>query len=177
TGPYARQEPVRIVVLRADRAPRCPRHRRHHLAAVAVGAGDARTPHQPGFRARRDRRPLLALRGRRLDRHLHGRLPHPEVGAVPIDMADEATPVGTATETEAQESARPAPEEELPGTELERSEAGAPAPAAAQVPMLPGEVRPHPSPQRYVMIAAILVGATAAQVGPDYPQGAVPHRC
>jgi len=89
-------------------------------------------------------------------------------------MADEATPVGTATETEAQESARPAPEEELPGTELERSEAGAPAPAAAQVPMLPGEVRPHPSPQRYVMIAAILVVATAAEVGLYYLEGEIP---
>jgi len=89
-------------------------------------------------------------------------------------MADEATPVGTATETEAQESARPAPEEELPGTELERSEAAAPAPAAAQVPMLPGEVRPHPSPQRYVMIAAILVVATAAEVGLYYLEGEIP---
>ena len=89
-------------------------------------------------------------------------------------MADEATPVGTATETEPQESARPAPEEELPGTELERSEAGAPAPAAAEVPMLPGEVRPHPSPQRYVMIAAILVVATAAEVGLYYLEGEIP---
>ncbi len=40
--------------------------------------------------------------------------------------------------------------------------------------MLPGEVRPHPTPQRYVMIAAILVVATAAEVGLYYLEGEVP---
>jgi cytochrome c oxidase subunit 4 len=40
--------------------------------------------------------------------------------------------------------------------------------------MLPGEVRPHPTPQRYVMIAAILVVVTAAEVGLYYLQGDVP---
>src|SRR5215813_6775755 len=40
--------------------------------------------------------------------------------------------------------------------------------------MLPGEVRPHPSPQRYVMIAAILVVATAAEVGLYYLEGEIP---
>ena len=89
-------------------------------------------------------------------------------------MADEATPAGTATETEPRETASPAPDEEQPGTALERAEAAPPAPAAAQVPMLPGEVRPHPTPQRYVMIAAILVVATAAEVGLYYLEGEIP---
>jgi cytochrome c oxidase subunit 4 len=86
-------------------------------------------------------------------------------------MADEAAnPAGTATETEPRE----APADEEPGTALERAEAASPAVAEPEVPMLPGEVRPHPTPQRYVMIAAILVVATAAEVGLYYLEGEVP---
>jgi cytochrome c oxidase subunit IV len=85
-------------------------------------------------------------------------------------MADEAAnPAGTATETEPRE----APAEEQTGTALERAEAAPPAVAEPQLPMLPGEVRPHPTPQRYVMIAAILVVATAAEVGLYYLEGEV----
>jgi cytochrome c oxidase subunit IV len=86
-------------------------------------------------------------------------------------MADEASnPAGTATETEP----RDMPPDEEPGTALERAEAAPPAVAEPQPPMLPGEVRPHPTPQRYVMIAAILVVATAAEVGLYYLEGEVP---
>jgi cytochrome c oxidase subunit IV len=86
-------------------------------------------------------------------------------------MADEsANPAATATETEPPE----APADEQPGTALEPAEAAPPAVAEPQVPMLPGEVRPHPTPQRYVMIAAILVVATAAEVGLYYLEGEVP---
>jgi len=86
-------------------------------------------------------------------------------------MADEtANPAGTATETEPRE----APADEEPGTALERAEAAPPAVAEPELPMLPGEVRPHPTPQRYVMIAAILVVATAAEVGLYYLEGEVP---
>ncbi len=88
-------------------------------------------------------------------------------------MADEVTPAGTATEPEPRETESTAPEEEQTGTALERAEAAPPAPAPAQVPMLPGEVRPHPTPQRYVMIAAVLVVATAAEVGIYYLEGDV----
>ena len=85
-------------------------------------------------------------------------------------MADEAAnPAGTATETEPRE----VPADEEPGTALERAEAAPPAVAEPQTPMLPGEVRPHPTPQRYVMIAAILVVATAAEVGLYYLEGEV----
>lgn len=87
-------------------------------------------------------------------------------------MADEATPAGTATETEPRETEGAAPEEQ-PGTALERAESAPPAPAPAQAPMLPGEVRPHPTPQRYVMIAAILVVATSAEVGLYYLEGQI----
>jgi cytochrome c oxidase subunit 4 len=83
-------------------------------------------------------------------------------------MADEAAnPAGTATEP------REMPDEQ-PGTALEPADAAPPAVAEPQVPMLPGEVRPHPTPQRYVMIAAILVVATAAEVGLYYLEGEVP---
>jgi cytochrome c oxidase subunit IV len=89
-------------------------------------------------------------------------------------MADEATPAGTATETEPREMEGTASEEEQPGTALERAESAAPAPAPSELPMLPGEVRPHPTPQRYVMIAAILVVATAAEVSLYYLEGNIP---
>jgi cytochrome c oxidase subunit 4 len=93
-------------------------------------------------------------------------------------MADEpAGSTGTATETEAPdtESTVAADEQgEQPGTALEPAESAPPAEVEPQVPMLPGEVRPHPTPQRYVMIAAILVVATAAEVGLYYLEGEVP---
>jgi cytochrome c oxidase subunit 4 len=90
-------------------------------------------------------------------------------------MADEGTnPAGTATETESRDSESAAPTGEQPGTAIERAEAAPPAVAEPQLPMLPGEVRPHPTPQRYVMIAAILVVVTAAEIGLYYLQGDVP---
>jgi cytochrome c oxidase subunit 4 len=86
-------------------------------------------------------------------------------------MADEpANSAGTATETEP----RGAPADEQPGTALEPADAAPPAVAEPHIPMLPGELRPHPTPQRYVMIAAILVVATAAEVGLYYLEGEVP---
>jgi cytochrome c oxidase subunit 4 len=63
-----------------------------------------------------------------------------------------------------------------PGTALEPAAAAAPpAHAEPQVPMLPGEIRPHPQPARYVMIAAILVVVTAAEVGLYYLTGDIPE--
>ena len=86
-------------------------------------------------------------------------------------MADEAAnPAATATGTEPREASA----DEQPGTALEPADAAPPAVAEPQLPMLPGEVRPHPTPQRYVMIAAILVVATAAEVGLYYLEGEVP---
>jgi cytochrome c oxidase subunit IV len=84
-------------------------------------------------------------------------------------MADD-TPTGTTTETEPDEAESAAPAAE-PGTALEPAPEGAPpAHAEPHVPMLPGEVRPHPQPAKYVMIAAILVIVTAAEVGLYYLQ-------
>ncbi len=89
-------------------------------------------------------------------------------------MADEANPAGTATETEPRDPESAMPADEQPGTAMERSGAAPPARAEPELPMLPGEVRPHPTPQRYVMIGAILVAVTAAEIGLYYLQGDVP---
>jgi cytochrome c oxidase subunit 4 len=42
-----------------------------------------------------------------------------------------------------------------------------------QLPMLPGEVKPHPKPRDYVLIAVVLVVVTALEVGASYLEGDV----
>jgi cytochrome c oxidase subunit 4 len=50
-----------------------------------------------------------------------------------------------------------------------------PAPATQPPPgLLPGELHPHPSPLRYVIIAVILCAVTAAEVSLYYLEGDVP---
>ena len=72
-------QPVLVQLLHVDRVPRRARVRRHRHAAGAGADG----PQEPGDgqqgRGGRARRPLLALRRHRLDRHLHPRLPDPGV--------------------------------------------------------------------------------------------------
>jgi len=62
----------------------------------------------------------------------------------------------------------------LPGDAAERAEEaahGMSAIAPEELPMLPGELRPHPSPFQYVMIAVILCVITGLEVGTYY----LPH--
>jgi cytochrome c oxidase subunit 4 len=40
-----------------------------------------------------------------------------------------------------------------------------------QLPMLPGELRPHPTPRQYVLIAVVLVIITALEVAASYLDG------
>ena len=40
--------------------------------------------------------------------------------------------------------------------------------------MLPGEVHPHPSPFKYVMIAVVLVAVTGIEVAVSYTEGDIP---
>jgi len=40
--------------------------------------------------------------------------------------------------------------------------------------LLPGELRPHPSPFKYVLIAVILCVVTAFEVGVSYMEGSIP---
>jgi cytochrome c oxidase subunit IV len=44
-----------------------------------------------------------------------------------------------------------------------------------RVPMLPGEVRPHPTPFQYVMIGVVLVVLTAIEVAVSYMEGTIPN--
>jgi len=40
--------------------------------------------------------------------------------------------------------------------------------------LLPGEVRPHPTPLQYVLIAVILVVVTAVEIAVSYSEGDIP---
>jgi heme/copper-type cytochrome/quinol oxidase subunit 4 len=65
----------------------------------------------------------------------------------------------------------------LPGTPAEReaeAEHGLSAIRSDELPMLPGEVKPHSSPFQYVMIAVVLCILTAVEVGLYYLEGDIP---
>src|SRR5258708_6795367 len=51
-----------------------------------------------------------------------------------------------------------------------------PEPVTPQPELLPGELHPHPSPLRYVVIAVVLSAITAPEVSLYYIQGDVPDR-
>jgi cytochrome c oxidase subunit IV len=54
-------------------------------------------------------------------------------------------------------------------TEPEHRAATEPAPG-----LLPGEIRPHPSPLQYVLIAVVLVVVTAIEIAVSYTEGDIP---
>jgi caa(3)-type oxidase subunit IV len=65
----------------------------------------------------------------------------------------------------------------LPGTAAERAdeaEHGLSTIRSDELPMLPGEVKPHSSPFQYVMIAVVLCILTAIEVGFYYLEGDIP---
>ena len=65
----------------------------------------------------------------------------------------------------------------LPGTAAERAaedREGLSAIRSDELAMLPGELRPHPSPFQYVMIAVILCIITGLEVGMYYLEGDLP---
>src|SRR5262249_7726292 len=86
-----------------------------------------------------------ALRRRRLDRDLHRRIPDAEVSDV--ELRSESVPAVAVNE--------PHPE-----------------PHAA---WLPGQVRPHPTPRQYVLVALILCAITAPQLATAYTQADTPR--
>jgi caa(3)-type oxidase subunit IV len=68
-------------------------------------------------------------------------------------------------------------QELLPGSASERAEEatqGLATISAAEVPLLPGELRPHPEPFQYVMIAVVLCVITALEVGMYYIEEDIP---
>lgn len=65
----------------------------------------------------------------------------------------------------------------LPGSPAERAqeaEHGLSVIRPDELPMLPGEIRPHSSPFQYVMIAVVLCVLTAVEVGLYYLEGDIP---
>ena len=65
----------------------------------------------------------------------------------------------------------------LPGSAEERAAAahGMGAIPSSELPMLPGEVHPHPSPFQYVMIAVVLCVITGLEVGMYYLTDSIPR--
>ena len=66
----------------------------------------------------------------------------------------------------------------LPGTAEERAAEdlhGMSVITSDELPMLPGELRPHPSPFQYVMIAVILCVITGLEVGMYYLTDSIPR--
>ncbi len=59
------------------------------------------------------------------------------------------------------------------GTAVQELERG-PEPAGSSEVMLPGELRPHPKPAQYVMIAAILCVITGMEITVSYLDGDIP---
>ena len=58
---------------------------------------------------------------------------------------------------------------------IERAEEHLPAEMVTSAPgLLPGEVRPHPTPVQYVIVAVILVVITALEIGVSYTEGTIP---
>jgi cytochrome c oxidase subunit 4 len=85
--------------------------------------------------------------------------------------ADEATDSGAvATETEPMNAV-----ERGIARELERAEQHLPAEMTHAAPgLLPGELRPHPTPVQYVIVAIVLVVITALEIAVSYTEGTIP---
>lgn len=66
-------------------------------------------------------------------------------------------------------------ETDTAGSAVEGHGHGLPAMTSTDLALLPGEVSPHPTPVKYVMIAVALVIITAAEVGMYYLEGELPN--
>jgi cytochrome c oxidase subunit 4 len=78
-------------------------------------------------------------------------------------VSTEGTGEGTVATTEQAE------------TDLERLEELIPESALRHAPgLLPGELRAHPDPLQYVIVAVVLVVITAVEIGVSYLEGSIP---
>ena len=58
---------------------------------------------------------------------------------------------------------------------IERAEEHLPAELTTSAPgLLPGELRPHPTPVQYVLVAVVLVAITALEIATSYTEGTLP---
>ena len=65
---------------------------------------------------------------------------------------------------------------EQPESDLERLEEMIPESALRHAPgLLPGEVKPHPDPLQYVVVAIVLVVITGIEIGVSYLEGTIPN--
>jgi cytochrome c oxidase subunit IV len=78
-------------------------------------------------------------------------------------MSDDSDEGAVATTEESVERAIERAEEHLPARMT------TPAPG-----LLPGELRPHPTPVQYVMVAVVLVVITAVEIAVSYTEGTIP---
>jgi cytochrome c oxidase subunit 4 len=78
-------------------------------------------------------------------------------------MSDDSDEGAVATTEERVEGAIERGEEHLP--------TGVTTPAPG---LLPGELRPHPTPVQYVMVAVVLVVITAIEIAVSYTEGVIP---
>jgi cytochrome c oxidase subunit IV len=61
------------------------------------------------------------------------------------------------------------------GRAIERAEEHLPAEMTTSAPgLLPGELRPHPTPVQYVLVAVVLVVITAIEIAVSYTEGTIP---
>ena len=61
-------------------------------------------------------------------------------------------------------------------TDLEQLEEMIPESARRHAPgLLPGEIRAHPDPLQYVIVAVVLVVITAVEIGVSYLEGSIPN--
>ena len=88
-------------------------------------------------------------------------------------MSNEGTAEGTvATRTGASVSEQPGRQE----SDLERLEEMIPESALRHAPgLLPGEVKAHPDPLQYVVVAVVLVVITGLEIGVSYLEGSIPN--
>jgi cytochrome c oxidase subunit 4 len=83
---------------------------------------------------------------------------------------DSGEGVVTTTEPESDAGTEPAVERAL-----ERAEERLPAEMTTPAPgLLPGELRPHPTPVQYVTVAIVLVVITAIEIAVSYTEGTIP---
>ena len=164
-GPAPRHQPVRLDASSCSPASTARTSRSASSGCCRCGAARCRAGCRPEHaEARRDRRSVLALRRRRVDRHLHRHLPDPEVGA-----DDRSKRRGRRGDHRARRRAR------------DRASRGAPARARSATSRARACCRassgrtPTPRPVR-ASIAVMLVVITALEIAVSYLEGTITRR-
>ena len=90
-------------------------------------------------------------------------------------MTDSEPEAETAVDGEPAHEGRVATAEADVERAIERAEEHLPAEMRTPAPgLLPGELRPHPTPIQYVIVAVVLVVITAIEIATSYSEGTIP---